>query len=171
MCSVDDCTKPPRSKGSALCPMHYHRQYRHGSTTTVANEDAPSVHNGRRYRRVRARAGHPLADRYGRAYDHRLVLFDAIGPGEHACHYCGTEVRWDRPKAAPDALTVDHLNDIGDDNRPENLVPSCGPCNSAKGSARRHAALVAAGWWSANDTIARLRRGGRSRRAALVATS
>lgn len=31
------------------------------------------------------------------------------------------------------ALTVDHLNSDAGDNRPENLVPSCHPCNCQRG--------------------------------------
>ena len=159
-CVLPDCDKPSRNpKSPALCPMHYHRQYRHGRTDAEANSSGVSVSHGRRYRRS-YRPGHPVADKNGGGWEHRFVLYDAIGAGPHPCHWCKSPVDW-VAKGEPGCLQVDHLNHIGDDNRPENLVPSCGPCNSARGMARRHRALVAAGWWSQHDTIARLRSGGR----------
>lgn len=60
--------------------------------------------------------------------EHRLVLFEKIGPGEHACHWCGVLVRWSRHRAR-DELVVDHLDrDVGN-NAPDNLEPSCSRCN------------------------------------------
>ena len=70
---------------------------------------------------------HPLAHR-GTAREHRVVLFETIGPGEHSCHWCGTSVSWSKTDREG-GLHVDHLNFIKTDNRPENLVPSCLVCN------------------------------------------
>lgn len=99
----------------------------------------------------------------GRAYEHRVVLYDAIGPGPHECHWCGTRIDW-LVKGDPANLLPDHLNGDGSDNRIDNLVPSCMPCNSARGSQARSDALRDAGWWSNNDTVAQLRSGGRRTR-------
>jgi hypothetical protein len=153
-CTITDCSKPARSAKAELCPMHYHRQYRHGSTDMVAHVNGVSVSLGRRYRQVPAK-GHPLAHADGRAYEHRVVLYDTIGPGPHPCHWCGTEVDW-LPKGTEGELQPDHLNGDGSDNRTVNLVPSCRRCNTTRGSQRRADALRAAGWWSNNDTIAQL---------------
>lgn len=159
-CTLPDCDKPSRNKSSAaLCKMHYHRQYRHGSTNKVATEAGITVSLGRRYR-TRYKPGHPLASKHGVVYEHRLVLFDTIGYGPHACHWCEAEVDW-LPKGDPRCLQVDHLNNDGGDNRPENLAPSCMSCNSGRAIQRRADALRAAGWWSQNDTIAALKSGGR----------
>jgi hypothetical protein len=133
--------------------MHYHRWYRHGSTDRVATR-AESISLGRRYRTVSAK-GHPLAHANGRAYEHRVVLYDHIGIGPHACHWCDAEVDW-LPKGNPRELQPDHLNNDGADNRIENLVPACRSCNSTRGLQRRADALRAAGWWSNNDTVGKL---------------
>lgn len=163
VCTEDGCGILARSKTASLCPKHYHRQYRHGSTTTVSDRTI-SASNGRRYKAKYAPT-HPLASRRGVVYVHRMVLFDAIGPGPHACHYCGTTVNWVR-RGEPQELLPDHVNNMGDDNRIENLVPSCRSCNTARGMQARHDAHVKAGWWSRNDTVARLKVGHRHPRIA-----
>jgi len=155
-CPVTDCTKPSRGGAGSLCPMHYHRQYRHGSTGISArNAHTPSVSHGRDYRTVMAH-DHPLAPPSGRMYVHRVVLYDAIGPGTHACHWCQRPITWNADEKR-NALVPDHLNGIGSDNRRSNLVPSCLRCNSVRAQQARSRALRAAGWWSRNDTIAQLR--------------
>lgn len=154
-CIIDGCDKASRSKSPALCPMHYHRQYRHGKVTRVS-KGTPGASNGRRYK-TQAIKGHPLAGAENKIYVHRRVLFDAIGPGVHNCHWCGTELEWFLDKGHERSLHVDHLNDVGDDNRIENLVPCCVGCNNAKAGARRHNALRDAGFWSVNDTVAHLK--------------
>ena len=154
-CTVPECNKPARSSVAALCPMHYHRQYRHGSVNKVATPDI-TVSHGRRYK-TRHMKGHPLASKHNIVYVHRQVLFDTIGPGTHACHWCAKPVTWLLEKTHPDSLHVDHLNDIGDDNRPENLAPCCRRCNSTRAVQRRSDALREHGFWSGNDTIAHLK--------------
>jgi hypothetical protein len=140
--------------------MHYHRKYRHGSVNAVATGSGISASQGRRYLSVYA-PGHPISSRNGKAYVHRVVLFDAIGPGRHACHWCGKSVTWDSTRGDADCLAVDHLNGVGDDNRLANLVPCCWGCNTARGQQARARALREAGWWSGHDTISHLRTGGR----------
>lgn len=156
-CNAPDCTRPARSAAAELCPMHYHRKYRHGSLDRAGAN--LSVIQGR-YRSAYM-PSHPLAMTSGKVYVHRMVLYDAIGPGTHSCHWCSTRVVWETLEGDPVRLHVDHLNRQRDDNRPENLVPSCKRCNVTRGSQARHEALVAAGFWSKHDTIARLSTGGR----------
>lgn len=157
-CTIDGCDKPLRSTGAALCAMHYHRVYRHGSPDKTARHEQ-GVSLGRRYRRVSA-PGHPLVNKNGSVYVHRKVLYDEIGPGPHPCHWCRTPVDW-VAKGQPDCLVVDHLNHDGADNRFENLVPSCYGCNTARSLQRRSDALRERGFWSEHDTIAALANGGR----------
>ena len=161
-CILDGCDKTARSAAPSLCPMHYHRQYRHGDVNALANTSGVTVSKGRRYRTARA-PGHPLAGKSGVVYVHRMVLFDSIGPGVHACHWCNTAVEW-APKGHPRELQPDHLNGDGADNGIDNLVPSCRRCNTARAQQARSDALRAAGFWSGSDTIAGLRSGGRAAR-------
>lgn len=158
ICTVEDCEKPLRSSGADWCGMHYHRWYRHGSIDKVSTR-VEGVSLGRRYV-MKSKVGHPLADKYGRVYVHRLVLFDAIGPGPHSCHWCSRLVDW-LPKGDPNELQPDHLNNDGSDNRLDNLVASCRSCNTTRGGQRRSRALRDAGFWSHHDTIERLKSGGR----------
>lgn len=71
---------------------------------------------------------HPLAIR-GAVAEHRKVLYDKIGPGPHPCHWCRKMLYW----GGHDGICVDHLDDDKSNNDPENLVPSCSPCNSLRG--------------------------------------
>lgn len=80
--------------------------------------------------------GHPLADIRGWVAEHRVVLHDKIGPGEHRCHWCGKAVVWRqgrRPWRAEESLVVDHLDDNGQNNDFANLVASCVGCNGLRG--------------------------------------
>ena len=91
----------------------------------------------------------------GKVWEHRAVLFDAIGYGPHPCHWCQHPVDW-QAEHRPDALHVDHLDGVGDNNDLANLVPSCPTCNTNRGVLARHHALKEAGWWSNHDTVAAL---------------
>lgn len=76
--------------------------------------------------------GHTLAHADGRTRVHRLVLFEAIGPGRHKCHWCDTVVEWN---GSPN-LIADHVDGDTWNNDPSNLVPSCSRCNSSRRAAR-----------------------------------
>ena len=65
---------------------------------------------------------HPMTTTAGTVRENRMVLYDTIGPGPHSCWVCGITIDWD-------TLHADHVNGVRHDNRPENLRPSCGPCN------------------------------------------
>ncbi|MES2146580.1 MAG: hypothetical protein V4491_01880 [Pseudomonadota bacterium] len=78
------------------------------------------------YRLVYA-PNHPLArPRHPHVYEHRKVFHDAHGAGPFNCHVCGVRVTWAD-------MDVDHLNDVRDDNRIENLAPACEICNPWRG--------------------------------------
>jgi hypothetical protein len=72
--------------------------------------------------------GHPVADASGHVRVHRAVLYAKLGPGEHACHWCGQLLQWDASGPLP-RIETDHLNWFPADNRPDNVVASCTPCN------------------------------------------
>jgi len=171
-CSIDGCDKPTRSGSAEWCKMHYHRWYRHGSTDKRAPGSGITASHGRRYKSV-SRPQHPLVLMgdlaEGRVYVHRMVLYDAIGPGSHGCHWCARLVTWSSTRGDPDCLMVDHVNGVGDDNRLENLVPACIECNAGRSAQAKAEALRAAGWWSSHDTVSRLK--SQPRRAQIVATT
>lgn len=84
------------------------------------------------YRMVTVTHGHPLATaRNRRIPEHRLLLWEKIGPGPHRCHRCGRWVNWS-PGAgtAAGSLVVDHRDRDKHNNDPSNLVPSCQSCNN-----------------------------------------
>jgi hypothetical protein len=74
---------------------------------------------------------HPTATGNGAAYLHRKVLYDAIGPGEHPCNWCGTIVEWFAQGERK--LVVDHLDNDKLNNERSNLVASCHRCNATRG--------------------------------------
>jgi hypothetical protein len=80
------------------------------------------------YRSVTAN-GHPLAGKSRVMLLHRKLLFDRIGPGSHPCHWCGEPVEWRVGRPTIGSLVVDHVDHDKLNNAPENLVPSCNPCN------------------------------------------
>lgn len=124
-CSVDHCAERPRRLG--MCEFHSQQMRTWGDPLvgiTMAPDGAGSIRKDG-YRALTMH-GHPLADRWGHVLEHRMVLFDKIGPGEHPCHWCAVPVRWG------ESLHVDHVNFKRSDNDPANLVPSCNPCNAAR---------------------------------------
>lgn len=124
-CAAPDCQLVPRSKGSALCEKHYMRVYRRGSVSDRVLVERKIHANG--YILIRV-PEHPLALRRDAAfeYEHRVVFYNAHGEGPFACHWCECEVTWSD-------MHVDHKDGVRDNNADDNLVPSCAPCNIARG--------------------------------------
>ena len=131
-CSVAGCERP--HKGLGYCGMHYQRVVAHGDPGGPERLLAPdgSTWKVGRYS-VRRAASHPVAAASGLAYVHRIVLFDAIGPGAHPCWGCARQVSWDRTYPGDElALVVDHIDRDPSNNAVENLRPSCQSCNSGR---------------------------------------
>lgn len=55
MCAIEGCSKPGRSKTAAICPMHYHRIYRTGSTSLLPKRPQYQDISGKRYGTLTAR--------------------------------------------------------------------------------------------------------------------
>ncbi len=123
-CSVAGCEGRATRRIAGLCEKHYIRMRRTGGY------DAPPVsgryRTGAGYIKILMRE-HPLSDSRGHVAEHRAVAYDVnngICPG---CFWCGCSLNW------VDAV-VDHLNEIKDDNRSDNLVVACNDCNRARGA-------------------------------------
>lgn len=130
VCTIEGCERSGNNRG--LCLMHAKRKRRNGTPDTRPVGEAPPPRVGS-YSRVFVGKGHPLAHARGTVWAHRLALYEAIGPGEHPCHWCGDPVRWDvRWPKHPDGLCADHIDNDRSNNEPTNLVPSCGPCNVSR---------------------------------------
>jgi hypothetical protein len=134
-CEVEGCPEAARRWG--LCPGHSRALRTHGDPTVRVRRK-----RGTGYIRPDGyvslgKPDHPLADSRGIVYLHRMVLFDAIGPGPQKCNWCPATVRWvlgEGPRGAgvEGALIVDHLDFDPSNNDRANLVPSCNPCNSQR---------------------------------------
>jgi hypothetical protein len=123
VCTVRKCTAPALRSGNTMCETHYYRLRRTGSTSD------PYIMGryvtGAGYIKLLDRE-HPLADSNGHVTEHRKVAYDKYGDTV-SCHWCGKPLTWER-------VCVDHLNEVKDDNRPDNLVAACNPCNRARGA-------------------------------------
>lgn len=129
VCTVDGCETDISKIMGRICRKHYYRWSKYGSWDLPPVE--PVRVNGNGYP-IRHNPGHPLANLSGgRGLEHRMILFDAIGDGAHPCAYCGKSITWRVD------LTVDHVNHVRSDNKLENLVPACQPCNSRKANDHR----------------------------------
>lgn len=124
-CDAPDCDRP--TPQTTYCNLHRLRLSRSGQLGLTRPPGGLSSHG---YVLVK-REGHPVATHSkGWVYEHRVVLYDAIGPGWHPCHHCQMPVSWELTYPEHlDALVVDHLDENKTNNVVENLVPSCATCN------------------------------------------
>lgn len=86
------------------------------------------------HRRILRAPEHPLAGSTGLVSAARAALYDKLGPGWHACHWCGRKVRWligvrGNPRTA---LVADHVDSDPLNDAIANLVPACGTCNATR---------------------------------------
>lgn len=123
-CAAPDCDRLANRRGAGLCEMHYGRLRAHGALDKV-RQRKPHYVARRGYIRIHA-PGHPASAVDGYALEHRVVFHDAYGPGPFDCHWCGKSIKWTE-------MHVDHLNAVTGDNRLDNLVASCPPCNRRRG--------------------------------------
>lgn len=123
ICTVQKCNNPATRVGHGLCENHYGRIRRTGNTETKPRV-LTQIANG--YMMIKAE-GHPMAAGNGFAFEHRIIAYEKYGPGEHQCHWCPKRLEWKD-------LVVDHLNEQKLDNRKENLVITCSPCNRIRGA-------------------------------------
>jgi hypothetical protein len=118
VCSVDGCCRTVKGRG--LCSTHFGRHKR----GIPLNYTRPLL-SKTRYR-LKTMRGRPLADRRGRVYEHRAVLFESIAWMRVPCFWCG------KPVSFSCGLVPDHLDHDRQHNALRNLVPACNGCNAGR---------------------------------------
>lgn len=108
-----------------LCEKHYARFKRTGSTDLVS-KDRPETKKHSSGYTLRLHPNHKLSSG-GYVYEHRLVFYEHQGDGPFVCNWCNCDLNWSN-------IEIDHINSVKDDNRIENLVASCHPCNTKRGT-------------------------------------
>lgn len=133
-CTIEGCCKPVRSGRSPYCEVHYYRHRRNGTFDIVRSAE-PVLDHSNGYKILHS-PGHPLCTPAMKhhVYEHRAVYHAEHGDGPFNCHHCGAPVTWDD-------MHVDHLNDVRDDNRIENLAASCPTCNQWRGKEKMKATM------------------------------
>lgn len=127
-CTADGCNGTARSSRSNYCEMHYYRLRRTGVLKGRVPVPARLTIDGYMARNCK---GHPVAAKGGVLYQHREVLWNAIGDGIHQCFWCGQDVEW--MVKGKRKLVVDHLDGNKANNDLPNLKQSCHLCNSNRG--------------------------------------
>jgi hypothetical protein len=89
------------------------------------------------YRQV-TRYGHALAGDQGWVSEHRVVLYEKVGPGPQVCHWCGVGLVWRQRDSRSGSVTADHLDFDRLNNVPDNLVVSCRRCNANRRGVRTY---------------------------------
>jgi hypothetical protein len=128
-CSTAGCNNHARTSGGSLCEKHYIRLRRTGNASLKIRNGRKSFHSAG-YIVLKA-PNHPLAQKGGGIYEHRMILFDALGDGAHCCYWCSKEIFWKGDGRS--LIVVDHLDGNKANNELNNLVPSCHRCNSTRG--------------------------------------
>lgn len=123
-CSVEACNNKLKNTRTGHCSKHEARFRRTGDTKKIEKDRRT---DDRGYVSVRVGLEHPLSDRQGWTYEHRLVAYSKYGPEAHFCHWCGTSITWANN-------VVDHLDEVKANNDPDNLVSCCSRCNLARGA-------------------------------------
>lgn len=123
-CKNPECDRPFSRISSGLCEKCYYRLRRRG---TVKERNCKYRYKtGAGYIEI-LKPDHPLSNNHGRVFEHRLIMFEKLGGDDQCCEWCGKRLSWTE-------IIIDHLNEIKDDNRIENLVVSCNNCNRARGA-------------------------------------
>lgn len=124
-CKIDECGRDAMYAAQQVCQKHYFRFMRTGSYELgpVTNGEPIVTPNG--YVRIYA-PEHPLASAgRPRVFEHRVVVYDDVGPGEHPCELCGKVVTWA-------TLHIDHIDEDRRNNIRTNLRVTCRGCNTSR---------------------------------------
>ncbi len=123
-CKVGGCEEDATRVSAGLCETHYYRKRRNG--TYNARVVAGRYITGAGYVKL-LKPEHPMADSKGHVFEHRYIMYEHLGGGEHECYWCGAKGTWDK-------IVIDHLDENKQNNTVGNLVVSCNNCNRARGA-------------------------------------
>lgn len=129
-CKIDGCNKSVMYPSRGICQMHYFRHMRTGSYELKERTRKPRLENPAGYQRV-YEPGHPLADVHGYVYEHRLVMYQAVGDEVNICAICGKDISWA-------TCHIDHIDEDVRNNTISNLRATCRGCNTARGRKQEH---------------------------------
>ncbi len=135
-CTIDcSCGRHRPNSCPPGCGCNKHKplseEHKQRITDGIRRKSAGSYIHTSGYVVLTGHNGHPLAGAKGKLYEHRKVLYEALGDGPHPCHWrvlsgCGEcSLEWSE-------IHVDHVDDNPTNNSPENLVVSCMACNRSR---------------------------------------
>lgn len=122
-CKVDGCATEAMYKAQAVCQKHYFRFMRKGHYELESRQHR--IENDAGYQLVWD-PEHTLAMATGYVFEHRAVLYAALGDRPMACELCGVSLNWK-------SCRVDHIDGEVRNNAPSNLRPTCNTCNTHRG--------------------------------------
>ena len=121
-CHVDSCDRKAMYKTDAVCQKHYFRRMRYGHYgLNLKRQERLNHSNG--YIVIYAK-DHPLANKQGYVYEHRMVMFERYNIDLPPCQFCGNLSDWFTRKTH-----IDHIDEDRKNNRLQNLRVLCNACN------------------------------------------
>lgn len=124
-CKIEGCENIANRVAMRICEKHYARFYRTGSYELRPKSKQQTLTAPNGYIKV-ARDGHPLADKYGYVFEHRLVYFEEVDSDPKECELCKAPGDWR-------TLHIDHIDNNRINNNKENLRALCRACNCFRG--------------------------------------
>lgn len=132
-CKIDGCERDAVYVKKQLCQMHYFRFMRNGHYELISDtgEKRKISPRNRIHRRTNTNGyqlinspGHPLAQKNGYVYEHRLVIYNKYGDNLPNCEFCGKPCSWE-----PYKTHIDHIDEDVSNNNESNLRVLCNSCN------------------------------------------
>lgn len=129
-CVIDGCDRDVMYPSRGICQMHYFRHMRTGSYERKERSRKLRLENPAGYQKL-LKPEHPLADSHGYVYEHRFVVYEAIGEDMGGCAICGKAITWK-------TCHIDHIDENVRNNAPSNLRATCRWCNTSRGRKAEH---------------------------------
>lgn len=125
-CIAPACDREARYKKDQLCQKHYFRKWRNGYLHLK-----PKVRRAPTWKAlstsgytIMKRPDHPIAQKQGLIYEHRLIMYAKYGEDIPPCELCGAKSDWRNRNTH-----IDHIDENKTNNHPSNLRVLCNSCN------------------------------------------